>query len=284
MFPKTLRLSRFTLLGSCLLIAAAWPATPAGAAVLHVVIAADSGAPGIGPAMTENKYLIQNAVVANAGQAVRNIQMLPPESCRSAGITRAIAELPVRPGDAILFYYSGHGAYDPARGTYLLPSGDGGRPGLYLADLRRLIAARAPRSATIVLDCCNTVRPVPGGMTPANPFHPPSGGFSPAFYQLFFQATGLRAIVSSSPGEYAVVLPALQIAGGGVHPSPSIFTKAFANVLEDVTLRQPSWDRVVAATQEEVDTLFRQVCGGGVIPLGTGPVRQARQTISHRAY
>ena len=163
--------------------------------------------------MLINLREMQGTFASNVPEASLDVRVVLAERFTSAAILGSVAALEGSPDDAVFAYYSGHRAWDPNRGTYLLASGDGGRAGAFLTELRQQAAASQPRLSAVVLDCCNQVRPIPGLSLPA-PAFPPPGQLTPTFDQLFFQSAGSHIIVSSSPGEYAVVLPTREFPDG----------------------------------------------------------------------
>jgi hypothetical protein len=157
--------------------------------------------------------------------------------------------------------------------------------------LQHAIDAKRVRFATIVLDCCNTLRPSLA-RGPIAPGEPPDDGpskVSPLFQRLFFEPTGSVVIESSAPGEYAVTVPALHFGdprrpGGGVTYFGSLFTQSFTEVLsgwEDGDDQLLDWPRVCWQAQTAIDERFTELCPRGVIPLSPGGgVRQQRQTVT----
>jgi hypothetical protein len=62
----------------------------------------------------------------------------------------------VKPGDTILFYYSGHGAFDPEKGHFLAKMGDL-EHSMFRSDLRQAILQCKPRLTVLLTDCCSNV-------------------------------------------------------------------------------------------------------------------------------
>ncbi len=260
---------------------------------LYVVVATDDAAPTIGFAMQKNSGMMFNVVKWNVPRDRALIYKVPANSFTAATALRYIREVPAGADDAFLFFYSGHGAYDEQyKQTYLMMSHDNGRAALFAGQIRQAIEAKGVRLAAIVLDCCNTLRPVRGvgPMAPgeAPDFRPPE--ISPAFRHLFFEPTGTVIIESSAPREYAVVLPKTQFqnpqTGLFEFHSGSLFTDIFShtlgsNIFEADKDRPPEWSEVCRNTQSEMDARFPLLCPNGLIPLGDGKnVPQKQQTVT----
>jgi len=260
---------------------------------LFGIIATDDGAPTIGADMKKNSNMVINLIKHNVPRDRSQIMKVPASSLTAATVLRFISLLPSAADDAVLFYYSGHGAYDKAREqTYLMMSNDGAQAVLYVGQIRRSIEAKGVRFVAIVVDCCNNLRPV-RGMGPIVPGEPPEDRppkISPAFQHLFFEPAGSVIIESSAPGEYAIIRPAIQFRDPRrgiieVHFG-SLFTQIFTGVLEipppdDEGERLPEWSEVCRRTQEEIDNEFPDLCPGGMIPLGNRqPVAQTSQTVT----
>jgi Caspase domain len=277
------------------LMAAAWlGATPrAEAARLHVVIATDRSAREIAGAMKVNMEAIEKVVSDNVPEAMCNFRKLPLISEEQGQLITpinrntvlgTIASLDVAPGDSILVFYSGHGAYDPARGTYAtIAAGQGGV--LFLSELRQAMTNKDPRTAVLIMDCCNASQPVGGRPAPVlpAPFHPEQ--ISPLFDELFFRQGGTYVITSSAPGQYALIWPKVVFPDGGSLDRGSLFTTTFTTCLSESSEDRMSWQSLCRKTQAAMDEFFPTICRNGVIVLSNGlRIPQNRQTIDFRVY
>jgi Caspase domain len=256
---------------------------------LFVVIVTDDSAPEIGPDMAKNSRMMINMIKRNVPSGRTRIVKVPPKSVTPAMVPRFIASLDAGADDAILFYYSGHGAYDETRRqTCLLMSTHPGSI-LFAEDIRHAIESKHVRFVAIVLDCCNLIRPL-RARGPIAPGDPPDAGppnITPLFDNLFFKPVGSVVIESSAPLEFAITVPALQFRAprGGItwYRFGSLFTQSFTGVvqgLEDVGQEVPDWPQLCRQTQESIDDQYPELCQKGVIPLANGqrPV-QTRQTV-----
>ncbi len=138
---------------------------------LAVIIATDDDAPNVGADMAKNSKRMINLIKRNVPRARSRILKIPPANLTSDIILRTIAGLNVAPDDAVLFFFSGHGAYDEnVRQTYLMFSRDPQHI-LYVGQVRKAIKAKGVRLEALVVDCCNNLRPVlaRGPIAPGEP-------------------------------------------------------------------------------------------------------------------
>ena len=115
--------------------------------------------------------------------------------------------------DTILFYYSGHGLYDPEKGHVLKTPGKV----LLRTELREAVLKCQPRLAVIITDCCSEVRALSTVQLRGAP-----SAASEIVDALFFTPVGLIDINSCSQG---------QLAGGGVPKTGGFFTKALFDLM-----------------------------------------------------
>jgi hypothetical protein len=267
-----------------------WVQGAATAGSLFVIIATDDRAPSIGKDMEKNSRMMASAIKRNMPANRRHIVKVEGRSLTPAGVLRTIQLVAPEPDDAILFFYSGHGAYDEQRlQTCVLMSSAPGHA-LFVDEIQRAIDAKRVSFSSIILDCCNNLRPslARGPIAPGEPIDQGPSETSALFRRLFFEAAGSVVIESSAPGEYAVTVPALHLRDPRTpnitYHFGSLFTQSFTGVLlsyEDAGDAVPDWARVCRETQESIDTEFPQLCPGGVITLGSGAsIRQAKQTVT----
>lgn len=135
-----------------------------------------------------------------------NLIILDVEQLNPETIMRKLQQLDVSPNDAVVFYYSGHGAYDPQQKEQYLQLD--GRGNLYRNRIVEAIDAKSPRLSVILTDCCN-VKAVPEKYVA--PSHAPNKTarlpktMSPLFESLFVFCKGTVDITSSKLGEYSFV-------------------------------------------------------------------------------
>jgi hypothetical protein len=131
------------------------------------------------------------------GPPLLKLDVLNGEDVQPEAILNYYKNLPSGPNDALLFYYSGHGATIEGRG-HVLTTSDGN---LMRATLRAAMETRRARLCALLTDCCSTlikprrVPPAPGAPAPQPP------RVSPLLRCLFLQHGGTVDVTSSSFGE-----------------------------------------------------------------------------------
>lgn len=106
----------------------------------------------------------------------------------------------IGPNDALVFYYSGHGAIDLDRGQAMTTE----RGVLFRRDLQALMESRRARLNVILTDCCSNIVSLPPVV--AAPMLPPEAApplIAPLLRQLFLEHRGTVCITAASPGESA---------------------------------------------------------------------------------
>jgi Caspase domain len=257
----------------------------AEAAKLHAIFAVDKKAERVGADVTADRVWL--ALRSNIPENQLEFHNLQPDEFSEPAIRGVIARIPFAPDDTVLFYYVGHGFWDPNSGTCMKPSASTGE-WISGTGMVTELKARNPRLAVVVFDCCNRERAPQPRNGPA-PFLPaPGTEVSPLFDSLFFKIQGSVLVVSSSPFQYALVRAARDddwANGINVPPGP-LFTNAFSQTLNDNANRRLIWSQMIRSTQVKLDEYFRIMAGPeGLINLDDGTVvRQDRQTIQVRFF
>lgn len=245
------------------------------APVVHLLAVADSSDPSIG---------------AKVGDDARNVAALFEESFRAAGkgdqlrtrvilgrettgrnLLAAVAGLDVRPNDAVVVFYSGHGSID-GRDRRGFDIGGGDR--LAVDAVLAAIEARGPRLAVLLTDVCSSYQPGrPADRAPAAgaPRELPRGRVMPwaTVEHLFLSHRGVVDITAAAPGQMAAIEPN----GRG-----SFFTNA---LLEVLTTPHPA---LVAGLDQNGDRAIQwaevlpQVRGAAAERFRADPPRDARAT------
>lgn len=274
----------------CLLrILLAWPLVIASLAPsvafaqkLHAVVVGD-----VSPAAGWGKYTMAVAMDTRLMFAMLNnnlpehqLNYVPMEIEEDAwsdpqNLLSAINELETRPGDIIVFYFSGHGGADD-RGHYLQLA----RGKLYREELLTAMESKQPRLSVLLTDCCNTRSdgylygaPYIHTENPARP--------TPLFQSLFFEPTGRVDINSSAPGESAFFLP---ISESEEFPSisNSIFTGELTYWVEENKNRRATWDNLVSAVSLQVHSTFLKVYPYGTSVTKGGSVQKEQNVYAWR--
>ena len=295
---------------------------------LHVIIATDDFPEDIAADMIQNRNMIYYFIEMNVPQSRLHLIEIGGEVAKfgfdgtrlkpkkqSTPLTRrnilqTVASLGrgqnrVEPEDAVFFFYSGHGALDPAtQKTYLSLSGE--QLGLYVTTLNQAIAALNVRFYAVMVDCCNAVRhkvkpfefPVPQGALP-----PEVKEVSPQFQKWFFNTRGSIVIESSAAMEYSITVPRVDSINrdtrkvvqrdffGSLFPNCFLSAKKLADfekrgkVFNPDDVSEPAevvldWPSICQRTQVQIDIKFQEYCPGGVILFANGQrVQQKRQTL-----
>jgi hypothetical protein len=106
----------------------------------------------------------------------------------------------VGPNDALVFFYTGHGATDPRRGHCLTTE----RGMIYRDDLRKAMQARGTRLNVLLTDCCSNVVDLPPAMQAPTAAPPTLPEFvRPLLRQLFLEHRGTVDITAAELGQSA---------------------------------------------------------------------------------
>lgn len=233
----------------------------AGAQTIHLIIAADlrggdyasdSGASwrqGIA-CDAEN---IKSVFLAQVPFRNFRLTEICCEDVTPESILESVKSLEVEPNDTIVFYYSGHAAYDDQRDTghyFQLMARDGKPTALARTDVLRAMSDKKPRLNVLLTDCCNVFADLPvrepsvprGANRPAD--------FSPLMRRLFLAPTGTVDITSSGIGEMSFVDSSGKNRG-------SCFTWPLVQLLrENENRRDLNWNSFLELLTESVREAF----------------------------
>lgn len=253
-----------------------WNSGPASAQVLHAVVVGDvSPSAGWGKytsAVAMDLTMLSTAIAENMPERQYNLvrfEINEDQYSSPASLLETVSELSVAPGDAILFYFSGHGSVDD-QGHYLaLAAGK-----LYRNDLMSALTAKRARMVALITDCCNTRS---DGYLYAAPFIEVTSPRAPTplFKRLFLDSTGVVDITSSSPGESAFFAPYQEDPPG----SPgSIFTGEWLKWIDKEKHNSRSWDELVRGVSLRTHQAFRDFYPKGASVSKGAPV-QSEQNV-----
>lgn len=212
----------------------AWDAV---AQTLHAVIVADTDDESIGVSVRKDydrNIALARAIAANTGLAL-DLKAIEGAQVTLGNLRNAVRGLTVKPDDAVLFYYSGHGYRlwsKTSKWPYLYVS----QQGLDFGELVQTMRAKKPRLLVAVTDSCNEYadkRPERRSFA-LRKGAPPRKNYA----RLWVEAKGEIVIGSSSKGEYAWG----DDAKGGYF-SHRFYTAHEAEVLKPV----PSWETILAS-------------------------------------
>lgn len=248
-----------------------WATGAASAQVLHAVIVGDvSPSAGWGKytsAVAMDMTLVSIAIAENMPERQFNLvrfEISEDEYSSPANVLATVNELTVGSGDAILFYFTGHGSVDDKGHFLSLANGK-----LYRKDLLAALAAKQARMVALITDCCNTRS---DGYLYASPYVEVTSPRvpTPLFKRLFLDSRGIVDITSSSPGESAFFAPYQEDPPG----SPgSIFTTAWVNWIDQEKHNSRSWDELIRGVSLRVHQAFRDFYPKGATVAKGAPIQ-----------
>ena len=252
---------------------------------IHLVVVGDTLDPRIGGSVEVD---MQSIARTFAGQ-VRNgdrlkIVTVEREECRPDLILWRIAALRPGPDDAVVVFFSGHGAFDDQEGQYFKFPRLGPQTFLTRRQVREAIKAKGTRLGVLITDCCSNISIIPklprapylgAPMAPAPPL------ISPLFRSLFLETRGLVDVTSSKKGERSLAYPATRTEGeNAVHAQGGLFTTSFQGVLARHQEESLTWPTVVELTANLVRKEFQRLKPDGLDNEDQPENPQMTQTVS----
>lgn len=210
------------------------PAADGDATRLVVLLAADTDDPDIGPSVATDLRQVRATLEAGVPAARLVVVERTGADVAPAALRAAVAALEVRPTDALLCYWAGHGAWADA-GAYLRPRGEV----LPRDDLRKALVGRGAGLTLLLTDCCGTY------VGETFLFAPPRVD-PDVFRDLFFRARGVVDVTAAARGQVAV----------GDRATGGVFTQALVRTLTGTPRATLDADRDgVVAWSEAVEAL-----------------------------
>ncbi|MDR0521865.1 MAG: PDZ domain-containing protein [Planctomycetaceae bacterium] len=177
---------------------------------LHLIIAANSEAGGgISSSVQKDGENIRELFTDNVPADKLDIIEAAKDQFTEDGLLGCIRKVKSRPEDVIVFYYSGHGAYDENTREQFLDMGAGKGKQLYRVKILEEIKKKTPRLTVLLTDCCNIKSKFTGeDNSPAEAVETLGiKKLSPLFEKLFFNegilGTGVVDMTSSVKGEFS---------------------------------------------------------------------------------
>ncbi len=228
------------------------PANGEGSIVMiHAVATKD---PQIGPKIAKNipemKQLFDSHI---AKRYLREYILLKDDDCASIPIAEALHRVQISPQDTLMFYFQGHGAYDPnaadqdpASGQFL----DFPREDMWRQMLLRALQAKGARLTVLITDMCNNRSAM--DIVPRREFRSkaiPIEGWT-GLEELLLCYTGTIDLTSASRGQYA--WSSIDIGGW--------FTNAFVEALaaSSSVPADRSWTAVWESTKQKTESVFKK--------------------------
>lgn len=216
------------------------------AATLHAIIVADTTDATLGTLIPQSETMVINLVTSasKAAGMELNLHLLEDADCRPDALFAALQSLQVKPDDAVLFHYSGHGFRTPNKIESNWPNlyfGLEGK-GIKLDTVVAKLSQKKPRLLIAGADVCNSF--VGDGMIPliekkvmkkAQANH-----LRDNYIRLFLKASGEIVFASSQPGQYS------WYDGGG-----GWMTRTFVEVLSEAVIKpQTDWNMILEGMKQ----------------------------------
>ena len=173
---------------------------------------------------------------------------------------QAIRNLNANSDDAIVFFFSGHGAIDSVAGQYFhLGSGDQ----VFRSEILDALKSQRARLTVLVSDCCSNRHDVEPSVRPRPPRVQSRGvgeikGIRPLIETLFFEASGVVNITAAEDGTYGFIYPSDSRYEGDTHKG-SVFTWNFRGVLNAEMNTSKNWRQIFPLVREATNEDYKQV-------------------------
>ncbi len=237
--------------------------------VIHLIVVADTLDSKIGKSVTVDMNAIRAAFARQVleGQNLRT-QTIERDECQPGVILARIAALAPAADDALVVFFSGHGAYDNDEEQYFRFPRLGPQTILTRRQVRDAIQAKGCRLGVLITDCCNNVSIIPKqplAPTMQAPMAAPQPLFTPLFRSLFLETSGFVDLTSSKKGERSLAYPAIQYVGRPqVFASGGLFSVSLERVLMQFQSQPLTWPVVLEKTAERVRTEFQRLKPDGL--------------------
>lgn len=240
---------------------------------LHVVIAADKNDPSIGKYCQTDGQNVSTLFSQNVHVDEVKIHHVPTSGLNEAGINATLQGAMIRPEDAVVFYYSGHGNYARDGQYYLVAGGNWtSRSAVTVA-----LQSRGAGLVVLITDACFNFTDVDPPKK-SKSYEARMAATAPLFRKLFFETNGFVDLNSCQRDEKA--------ATHADHTLGSVFTKAFVDTLKNKShIATATWQSIVNEISQETASQFAVLHPDGeTLETGTGDfVNQRSQTVAKLA-
>jgi hypothetical protein len=247
------------------------PATARAEGKVHLLLAGDvSDDGGIAESVKRDEEGMCKSFKANLPESLLEIHTILGDEFRPQIIRDKIQSLNVTGADIIVFFYSGHGAWDPRSGHYLAFTKDAPlHPELRLfrSELREELLGKKSQLVLIITDCCAVYAAVKAGGRPVQFAAERPAMITPRFRSLIYDQKGIVDITSSKPGEYSH-----GDNGGG------LFSSSLVRYLGDKRYqnRKLTWAELMIQATKEVDRGWRERYPDGKLPFPPGGTQETQ--------
>ncbi|MCA9075513.1 MAG: hypothetical protein KDA93_10810 [Planctomycetaceae bacterium] len=218
---------------------------------IHLVIVADTLDRSIGQSVQVDVEKVEEAFKGNVPERQLQIHKLTDEKAGRQNWLDQMGRIHPEADDALVVYYSGHGAYERQNGHLFAPRGEM----LPRKDVVDAIRKQGGRLGVLIGDCCSTEIEVPVPV----PFLPPVDEVTPLFDELFIKPSGFVDVSATKPGEEA-----MGTAAGGV------FTIAFHLFCIEHSQERKTWNELLTGINQTTRQMSPKQTAYAVSPLPKG--------------
>lgn len=199
---------------------------------LQIIFCADTNAEGVGPMVAGDVSSVRTLFLENVPQHLYRFHALTGSDASAEHIGNKIRAVPIDSDDVLVFFYSGHGAFDTNENEHFMTLTNGDN--IRRSDLLEVIQSRGAKLDVLITNSCsNFVKfdvnsPSPNGVQ----------RLKPLFHELFFKPRGLVNISATMPGQTAITGSA-----------GSAFYRGFNGALYD-SERRISWTQIIYETNK----------------------------------
>lgn len=210
------------------LICIAWANFVLAETTLHVVVCADSNDERLKFGLNTNISNLQGLFKQNVPKSQLDFHEISGDATNINFILRKIRSISVDSDDALIFFFTGHGAFEVNRQEHLITLNNNEilKRSVLLAELK----AKNPQLTVLITDTCSNLVDIWGNSPESNS----PARISPLFHSLFVQTRGVVDISGTKPGEIA------RLCNYG-----SAFVLGFSEVLGN-SQRTISWASVIS--------------------------------------
>ena len=213
---------------------------------INVLIVGDTGDRKIGKSVETDVRNLLGTFWDHVPERQLNMQILAGKNVSTQNILKTIKSFKPRSSDAVVFLWSGHGAYNRNGHYFNMPNGEF----LYRSTVVNAVRKQGAGMDAVISDCCNVF--VPLRLPPTAGERPRPSRISPIFKSLFLDTKGLVDINGASEGELGMGTPA----DGG------IFMKSFCEYLHINQDKTISWHTLIAQIRPEMQIAFQRATRG----------------------
>ena len=213
----------------------------------------------------------------NVPESQLDVRVINGEDISKESILGAIQKAEVRTEDTLLFYYSGHGAFDSEKKQYIqLP---GGVP-LLRSDVDAELNQKNAHLKVLLTDTCSTFYSINKSSKSDHRKKVPrqdlaADRVSPLFQAIFFETNGYVSISGTKPGESGF----MDLETAEHKTRGSLFTFPFVDFLNGSRDRRLEWAKVVEDVTPLVKKAFYDRFHGQGFRDENGQVVQTEQTV-----